>query len=322
MKSIFRRYFIIALLLFIPAIGSTTQTNFYVVAHPDDWVLFMGNNAFRDAQNQNQHFVLIVLTAGDGGYHMSPAPGGTIPYYLGRENAAMRSIRFITNTSPTFSNGNGITTYTDYVYPAMHKISRIKYNNASVYFFRLPDGGDSTGIGYPANGYQTLKALYAGKSNGGIDRIESIDSTIYFDGWSDLINTLRELVRIEAGGANTIYVNSQDPAQSGSQCTLNQVSQTAPLCDDHMDHLMAGLAIQSAISNSPCIYNPLYLDYKAAWQPENLPKQEMINKTAIWTSTASSLMDDSLPNDWNDTYNQFLTRTYFTSTGGSPTCAL
>lgn len=306
-----------------PLALAAQTTVFYVTAHPDDWVLFMGDNAFKDGRNQNVHLVLIILSAGDGGYNVGSLPNNSpTAYYLGREEGAMRSIRLATNTNANLTYGSALNVATDFVYPAAHKIMRRIYNNASIYFFRLPDGGDTSGTGYPADHNQTLKALNVGSTNGGIGTISSIDGSISFNGWGDLVNTLRELVRIEAGSSSTIVANYQDPTQGGTQCWNGKVSSDVPVCDDHMDHLMAGLAFQQAIANSPCIYQVLYLDYKTQGLAENLGSHDVLYKAALWGAMVSGMTDTGQLNDWNDTYNQWIYRTYFSTVQGTPTCAL
>lgn len=306
----------------LPMQAFAVTTVFYVVAHEDDWQLFMNPNALYDAQNPNVHIVFIHLTAGDGGYNTGFLPNnGSVPYYLGREEGAMRAIRLATNTNANLTYGSGTNYTTSYVYPASHQLVRRTYNNASIYFLRLPDGGDTTGTGYPADHYQTLKALYVGPTNGGISVITSIDGSTTFNGWSDLTNTLRELVAIEAGTSSTIVANYQDPAQGGATCTFNSVG-PVDNCNDHMDHMMTGLAFQQAISNSPCIYQVKYIDYGTQGMASNLSATDTMSKAAAWGATVSGMTDSMELNDWNATYNQYISRTYFSTVQGSNTCNL
>src|SRR5262249_59027470 len=61
------------------------KVSFYVVAHEDDWQLFMNPSAFKDITGGAATTVFIHVTAGDDG--MGTGTGGRKqPYYLAREN--------------------------------------------------------------------------------------------------------------------------------------------------------------------------------------------------------------------------------------------
>ena len=59
---------------------------FYVVAHADDWQLFMNPDAFKDITMPDSKVVFIVTTAGDAGKEDN--------YWKAREEGMKSSIRF------------------------------------------------------------------------------------------------------------------------------------------------------------------------------------------------------------------------------------
>ncbi len=54
----------------MPRSNAQTITSFYVVAHPDNWQLFMNPNAYHSVKNEDEKTVFIHATAGDAGAGM------------------------------------------------------------------------------------------------------------------------------------------------------------------------------------------------------------------------------------------------------------
>ena len=88
--------------------------------------------------------VFIHVTAGDAG----GAPAGEpVPYYLAREEGALRAVRFMANAAdPTI--GKGAKMDSAMVTRGGHGVQRYAYANAVVYFLRLPDGNIVNGTVY------------------------------------------------------------------------------------------------------------------------------------------------------------------------------
>src|SRR4051812_15484392 len=63
-----------------------TEISFYIVAHADDWLLFMQPNAYKDLVASDNKVVFIISTAGDAGEGEK--------FWRAREEGAKCSIRF------------------------------------------------------------------------------------------------------------------------------------------------------------------------------------------------------------------------------------
>ncbi|MBK8848309.1 MAG: PIG-L family deacetylase [Bacteroidetes bacterium] len=70
------------------SVAQFTKCSFYFSAHPDDWQLFIGTNAYNDMQESNTKVVFIYVTAGDAGLLTGKVPPATVPYYVARERGA------------------------------------------------------------------------------------------------------------------------------------------------------------------------------------------------------------------------------------------
>src|SRR5690606_36072551 len=85
--------------------ASPPMVSVFTVAHQDDWQLFMNPAAYRAMDEAHEKAVFIHVTAGDAGRGVS---GDPVPYYLAREEGALRAVRFMANAAdPT--QGRGIT---------------------------------------------------------------------------------------------------------------------------------------------------------------------------------------------------------------------
>src|SRR3954454_18953043 len=65
---------------------SYAEVSFYIVAHADDWQLFMQPNAYKGLVDADHKVVFIVTTAGDAGNEER--------YWRAREEGCKSSIRF------------------------------------------------------------------------------------------------------------------------------------------------------------------------------------------------------------------------------------
>src|SRR4051794_29066247 len=108
----------------------------YVVAHADDWQLFMQPNAFNDLVSTGCKVVFIVTTAGDAGANKT--------FWAAREEGMKSSIRFSLKPLKELQESTGTKAYN------FHNVNYWSVNNTTSYFLRLPDGG-LDGNGFATN---------------------------------------------------------------------------------------------------------------------------------------------------------------------------
>src|SRR5512134_1479094 len=97
------KYFALAALLSLcgcaglpPETPPQPSVSIFVVAHPDDWQLFMNPDAFHAMDEPHEKAVFVHVSAGDAGKGVGGEP---TPYYLAREEGALRAIRFMANAA-------------------------------------------------------------------------------------------------------------------------------------------------------------------------------------------------------------------------------
>ncbi|KAL8280797.1 hypothetical protein RQP46_006801 [Phenoliferia psychrophenolica] len=138
---------VIGLQLVSAAVFSCTGGSVYVVAHPDDDLLFQSPDIYGDIAAGNC-VTAVYLTSGDSGI------GST--YALSREAGAEASHANMTGVADRWTEftamfgGQPVTVRTLVDAPHIQKV-----------WFRLPDGGIN-GLGNAATGYQSLRELYFG----------------------------------------------------------------------------------------------------------------------------------------------------------------
>ncbi|MEA2551954.1 MAG: hypothetical protein QOJ65_130, partial [Fimbriimonadaceae bacterium] len=106
---------------------SNSPVDVVVVAHQDDWQLFMGDVVARQIRS-GKPVVFIYLTAGDDG--REPL------YWATRERAALESTRAAIGLAATDSAGSHCSTANT----LRHAMRRCTILNTASYFLRLPDG--------------------------------------------------------------------------------------------------------------------------------------------------------------------------------------
>jgi hypothetical protein len=229
--------------------AATKPTDVFLVAHQDDWQLFMGDVAFKGIRRGN-HTVFIYLTAGDDNRGSS--------YWTTREQAALQSTRLAANIR---SDSGAISCESVSVHTRV--IQRCAIANTVSYFIRLPDGRRD-GAGFEHNAFQSLRKLRAKR----ISAITAVDTSGTYRGWGDLTATIQELIRRElaVGSAVTVHVNDPNAAVNPR---------------DHSDHRMAGLvgADLRKTSGWGLIY---YVGYALASRPDNRSRAQVEQKTALF----------------------------------------
>ena len=148
---------------------------FFIVAHADDWQLFMQPAAYQHIVNEHCKTVFIILTAGDAGKNKK--------YWRAREEGMKNSIRFCLRPEAD------ITQSTCYSIINNHKISAWTCHNTIAYFMRLPDGG-LQGKGFQTYKNQSVQSLMDGK----IKALRAVDQSTSYSTINELSNTLGQLI--------------------------------------------------------------------------------------------------------------------------------
>jgi LmbE family N-acetylglucosaminyl deacetylase len=187
--------------------NQASATELVVVAHEDDWQLFMGD-ALTKRLRAGHRIVFVYLTAGDDGRDSA--------YWQTRERAALQSTKVAAGLSPQTIPKCGVVQIAD------HSIRKCDVLHASSYFFRLPDGRRN-GHGFASNGYGSLRRFRVGK----IATLRAIDASTTYHDWKDLAATVAAIV---AGGSEIVTVHTTDPSILKNP-------------HDHFDHRMSGLLV-------------------------------------------------------------------------------
>ena len=277
-----------------------SSTSFYVVAHEDDWQLFMGLNAALDVPSPDSKTVFVHTTAGDAG--LGTGTGGTpVPYYIARENGALSAIRFLANRGVVGTGPNGVVST---VRINGKSLTRVAYKNTVAYFLRLPDGNVDTGRGYPSTGNQSLLLL----DLGAIPNISAIDGSAIYFGWADLVGTLRGIILFEAHSSPVVWINVPD---------------TNPIINpgDHPDHIYTGMAMLDAIAPLPCVNAALFTGYASGTMPVNLGANDLMLQAGLWAVTTTALADSYHLSEWSPATIGSLGREYFRVAAGTGACA-
>jgi LmbE family N-acetylglucosaminyl deacetylase len=224
------------------------QRDVFVVAHQDDWQLFMGDVVARRIK-AGDSVTFIYLTAGDDGRDSL--------YWQTRERAVLQSTRLAIGVGAADSAAVRCST-TEALAHAIHKCV---IANTESYFLRLPDG-KRNGAGFARQGYQSLRKL-RGKR---IAAITAIDGSAAYLGWGDLIATASVLVG--SSPLADIVVHVSDPS-----VVVNP--------HDHFDHRMAGLLVNDLRKRQKW-NTQYYVGYALATRADNRSADQAREKTAIF----------------------------------------
>lgn len=227
--------------------NSGRPADVFVVAHQDDWQLFMGDVAMKQI-TAGSHVVFIYLTAGDDGRDST--------YWKTRERAALQSNRLATRFAEAGSSPIDCSKVEIHV----HSIVKCSVGNTDSYFLRLPDG-KRNGKGFARYRYQSLRKLRTNR----IARITSVDSSATYGSWKDLIATTSAIIDLDSVG---VTVHTIDPS-----IVVNP--------HDHFDHRMAGLLVADARAKEG--WNvAYYLGYALATRAENRSSDQARQKIALF----------------------------------------
>jgi LmbE family N-acetylglucosaminyl deacetylase len=229
--------------------NSVIQQDVFVVAHEDDWQLFMGDVAAKQLR-AGDSVSFIYLTAGDDGRDSL--------YWRTSERAALLSTRVAIgrDASDSAEVRCSMTTVLD------HAVRQCVVANTKSYFLRLPDG-KRNGMGFASNDYQSLRKLRGKK----ILVVNAVDGSATYNGWEDLTSTIGNIVGSNSSDRDVV-VHANDPS-----IAVNP--------HDHFDHRMTGLLVEDLRRTQPW-KTQYYVGYAVATRAANRSTDEAREKTAIF----------------------------------------
>lgn len=277
---------------------ASAGVSIFVVAHQDDWQLFMNPEAYKRMDEPGEKAVFVHVTAGDAGKGTGGEP---VPYYLAREEGALRAVRFMANAA------NETTGVANAMHAAMtpvagHQVQRAVYANAVVYFLRLPDGNIVNGTVFTPHPL-SLERLRTGQT----PYSETIDGSARYAGWDDLVGTLAAIVEAERDPALPLSLHI---AETDEQ--LNQ--------RDHPDHRATALGMETVATRFPCAAVHRYVEYFTRTMPENVTGKDYMIDVGTWAAATSGLGDFRAPSTWEPGHNAWIGRSYSRSAPAQGTC--
>lgn len=260
----------------------------FTVAHQDDWQLFMNPAAYRAMDEPREKAVFIHVTAGDAG---AGAGGEPIPYYLAREEGALRAVRFMANAADP-AVGKGASMESAKVERGGHGVQRFAYANAVVYFLRLPDGNIVNGTVYTPHP-ESITRLRSGEAA----TSGTVEQSARYEGWEDLVATLNAIVESErvSGSGLTLHIAELDEK-------LNP--------RDHPDHRATAFAMEEVAKLHPCAPVHRHIEYHTRTKPQNVTGEDYRIDVGTWATTASGLSDNFAKATWESEHNAWIGRSY------------
>lgn len=156
-----------------PMVAGMPIMSVFIVAHADDWQLFMGDVAVRQLA-RGDRTLFIVVSAGDAG---RPAD-----YWHAREAGAQASMRAAVALAEK---------------PTTRAVTR---------FLRIPDGKPD-GAGFAATGFQSLQQLERHL----VPQLVTIDGATRYADVTDIMRKLRHIVRLETDLGLYVHIHTHDP---------------------------------------------------------------------------------------------------------------
>jgi len=185
---------------------------FYVIAHADDWQLFMHQNVLEDIWSPRCKVIFIITTAGDAGRDKS--------YWMAREEGLKSSVRFCLAPISPLSEFPGNNIFNGF------NIHWWTLNNSTSYFLRLPDG-NLDGNGFASNNFQSLAKLESGE----INVLAAVNNSAVYYNWESLVKTIESIIMFESSTVSDKWIHYLDPDPTANP-------------NDHPDHITTSKAIQ------------------------------------------------------------------------------
>jgi hypothetical protein len=270
----------------------------FVVAHPDDWQLFMNPAAFHAMNEPHEKAVFVHVSAGDAGRGVSGEP---VPYYLAREEGALRAIRFMANAANATA-ALGADTRPRAVERAGHRINRHTYANAVAYFLRIHDGNIVTGDRYEEHPL-SLQRLRSGASA----ETRAIDESARYAGWKDFVDTLEAVILSERapGAVLNLHIAELDERRNPG---------------DHHDHRAVAFAMEEVAARLPCARVSRHQEYATRDRRVNVRGADYLIDAGTWAATASGLSDSHAGSTWEPGHNVWVGRDYHRTQKPRGTC--
>lgn len=267
----------------------TRAVDAFVVAHADDWQLFMGDVMVR-ARLAGAPTLVVILSAGDA--------GRATAFWQARERGALASMAAARALAGQAPEGHRCE---DWRLDAEHLVRRCWTGDAATVFLRLPDGRPD-GTGFPTHGAQSLLKL----QHATIPQLESLDGQTRYRSLEDLIRTIERILSAAHRPGYALRVHTHDPDPMVN-----------PL--DHTDHRVAGAA---AIAAAQALHAQtlLYSGYTNVRRADNLPAVEAAWKAFIFVQYDRALLDVAgtwsayAENAW--AHAAYLSRTYVRAAPG------
>jgi hypothetical protein len=264
--------------------SNTGRRTVVVVAHEDDWQLFMGDR-IAPTLAAGDTVIIVYLTAGDDGRDSV--------YWRTRERAALASTRIA-----MIGRASDTTTRCENSVVKSHSVTRCALGSSISYFLRLPDGRRD-GQGFERDGKQSLRKLRART----ISSMTTVDNSATYNGWSDLVATVTELVK--AGGGGPVVVHTTDPSRRVNP-------------HDHFDHRIAGLLVAEARTGRRWM-TWYYVGYALGTRAANRSADQAREKTELFRSYDAEMI--RINPKWSafaehpGFYSECLLRTYARAVG-------
>jgi LmbE family N-acetylglucosaminyl deacetylase len=265
---------------------NTASRQVVLVAHQDDWQLFMGD-VIAGRIHAGDSVIFVYVTAGDDGRDSS--------YWLTRERAALQST--------LVAVGQGAVDHSS-VQCAMtrvlsHSLRKCSVGKTESYFLRLPDGRRN-GAGFAEHRYQSLRKLRSNQ----ISAITAIDGSATYNGWNDLARTVSVLIGPQTV-AFPVTVHATDPSKA-----INP--------HDHFDHRMVGLIVYD-LRKSQSLGTKFYVGYAVATRAANRTTDQARMKEQLFLAYDQEMMRTN--KTWSAYaehpafYSQCIVRTYARTVG-------
>jgi LmbE family N-acetylglucosaminyl deacetylase len=276
----------------------TPTVSIFVVAHPDDWQLFMNPDAFRAMDESHEKAVFVHVSAGDAGRGVGGKP---TPYYFAREEGALRAIRFMAN-AVNATAALGVDTKPEAVERAGHKVARHTYANAVAYFLRVHDGNIVTGNDFQEHPL-SLQRLRSGASA----ETKAIDDSARYVGWNDFVATLEAVIvsELAPGTALNLHIAELDEKRNPG---------------DHPDHRAVAFAMEEIAARLPCARVSRHQEYASNKRKPNVTGGNYLIDAGTWAATASGLSDSHAGSTWEPGHNSWLGRDYHRTQEPRGTC--
>jgi hypothetical protein len=285
MRTLFLTLGLIVLFTSMKAKSPYSSSSFYIIAHQDDWQLFMGNDAWEDMIIPEKKVVFIYLTAGDACTKTGNC-AYQIPYFVSREEGAKNSVYLVADhagSPPSGFNRNG----NNPVSINNHIIMKWQYKNVVKYFLRLPDGRPHTDESNRSTcGFDTKDSTYLNLFRRGIlPKLTDITGTATYSSWTDLVTTIKKIIFSE--GKFPVSIHAPEFSRSVNIHT-------------HPDHRETGLVADNLVNQLHGVDVSYYIDYHSRSFPVNLDDRQIMRETGLFAAYNIGRINNGCTNDWNE----------------------